>query len=51
MSQSTCNKTDKKTFFKKAIPEIIKLIKEINNTVIGSGNIKKQPSQPHRNEP
>ena len=38
------------TFLKKAIPEIIKLTIEINKTVIGSGNIKKLPSQPHQNE-
>ena len=39
-----------KTFLKKAIPEITKLTIEINNTVIGSGNIKKLPSQLHQNE-
>ena len=33
-----------------AMPEIIKLITVTKNIVVGSGNIKKLPSQPHQNE-
>ena len=40
-----------KTFLENAIPEIIKLVTVMKNIVIGSGNIKKRPSQPHQNEP
>ncbi len=39
-----------RTFLKKAIPDIIKLVIEINKIVMGSGSIKKQPSQPLQNE-
>ena len=39
-----------RTFLKKAMPDIIKLVIEINKIVMGSGSIKKQSSQPLQNE-